>query len=363
MRDECLLIIVTYNQLSYTKACVESIRCHTGVAHRILVVDNVSTDGTREYLSALRDSGEIDVIFNSENKNWVGGVNQGVAVALEQGYRYACIMNNDLVVYPQWLERMVAVAESDERIGIVNPSWELPRRKTEDVAGWVRRCIEPRGTAWTEQDWVRGFCYLVKREVLEAIGGLDEAFAPGYYDDKDFSVRALRKGYLTVRADGAFVDHVENRTFTTQQRERLLAEKRTVFETRWGKSLNLFVALSPTDQDSDGRVREYLLVLLRDQNRLTCIETEPEFAPRHTECRVTGVPGMLAYPALITALLDNRRHSKKKHYDLILATPAMLRRLNSLPWLKGCYRILDITDETACRREIRVCKQIRHQEI
>jgi len=250
----------------------------------------------------------------------------------------------------------VAVAESDDRIGIVNPSWELPRRRPADVTDWVRRHIEPRGAAWIEQDWVRGFCFLVKRRVFEAIGGLDQAFAPGYCDDTDFSVRAVRKGFLTVRAEGAFVDHIENGTFTSVERRKLLEDKRAVFEARWGRKLNLFVALTPCGVAGDSRIRDLLLETLRDQNRVTGIQTVSGLLPRHTECRATTVSGALLYPAVLAALADNRRHSRKKHFDLIMASSAVAGFIRFIPRLGKKYRVVDIGDETACRQTLAVLK-------
>ena len=133
MRRTCLLVIVTHNQIGYIKGCLESVFATTQYPYRVLVIDNASTDGTGEYLRGLQREGRIDVIFNDVGRYWVGGINQGVEAVMAQGYDYACLMNDDLITYPGWLKRLVAVAESDDRIGIVNPSWELPRRRPADV--------------------------------------------------------------------------------------------------------------------------------------------------------------------------------------------------------------------------------------
>jgi len=95
------IIILTYNQLQYTKKCIESIFQNTRKPFELIVVDNGSTDGTVEYLeSEVRDRNRtvvIKIIKNSENKGFAGGNNQGIAAATGD---YILLMNNDVVVTP-----------------------------------------------------------------------------------------------------------------------------------------------------------------------------------------------------------------------------------------------------------------------
>jgi glycosyltransferase involved in cell wall biosynthesis len=95
------IIILTCNQLEYTKKCLESILQNTDGPYELIIVDNGSTDGTVEFLeSEISKKGEdvrIKIIKNNANKGFAGGNNQGMAVASGD---YILLMNNDVVVAP-----------------------------------------------------------------------------------------------------------------------------------------------------------------------------------------------------------------------------------------------------------------------
>jgi len=157
IKEECLLIIISFNRLSCTKMCIESIQKNTNYPVNILIIDNDSDSETINYLKKLQNKGEVDVIFNNENKGWIGGVNQG----LDYGdYKYYCVMNNDIIVYPHWLEQMIKVSEQDEDTGLVNPEWHVPKRYTNNRDRFIQDFILSQENNSIETDWVRGFCIL-----------------------------------------------------------------------------------------------------------------------------------------------------------------------------------------------------------
>ena len=93
------IVIVTHNQLLYTRLCLDSIRMRTDESHEIIVVDNASTDGTVEYLQSHPG---VKIIENSENRGYPAAANQGIAAA--KG-RQVLLINNDVVVTTGWLRR------------------------------------------------------------------------------------------------------------------------------------------------------------------------------------------------------------------------------------------------------------------
>src|SRR5439155_15330279 len=86
------IVVVTSNQLVYTKQCIESIRERTDEPYELIVVDNASTDGTIEYVRSLRD---VRLIANADNRGFPAAANQGVRVA---SGRQILLLNNDGVV-------------------------------------------------------------------------------------------------------------------------------------------------------------------------------------------------------------------------------------------------------------------------
>jgi glycosyltransferase involved in cell wall biosynthesis len=104
-----------YNQVDYTRQCVDSMIKHGLDLSRLVVVDNGSSDGTREYLSSLLLGGQI---FNKTNLGCGVAWNQG-ALALQA--EWTVVMNNDVLVCENWLENLISVAE-EKQLKIISPS-------------------------------------------------------------------------------------------------------------------------------------------------------------------------------------------------------------------------------------------------
>lgn len=184
MSRKTSIVVLTYNELSFTEQCLESIRAHTDPDHyELIVVDNASTDGTREWLTA--QSG-IKLLLNDDNKGFPAGCNQGVALA-EPG-NDILLLNNDTIVTENWLLGLQAALHSSDTVGAVGPitnyamynqSIPVSYSSLQEMHAFARTVSE---TA-LDQPYERrlkliGFCYLIKREALNQVGLLDERFTP-----------------------------------------------------------------------------------------------------------------------------------------------------------------------------------------
>ncbi len=109
------LTFACYNAVAYTKLCIESMIQHGTPLDRLVVVDNGSTDETRDYLSTLALGGRI---FNTQNLGCGVAWNQG---ALAQQAEWTIIMNNDVLVSPQWIENLIGTAEQLQ-LKIISPA-------------------------------------------------------------------------------------------------------------------------------------------------------------------------------------------------------------------------------------------------
>src|SRR5262249_9418047 len=114
------IVILTHNQLPFTRACIDSIRLLTDEAYELVFVDNGSTDGTPEYLKALSASDDrVTVILNSDNRGFPAGCNQGIKAS--RGTQ-VLLLNNDTVATTGWLARMLRTLHADPKVGLVGPS-------------------------------------------------------------------------------------------------------------------------------------------------------------------------------------------------------------------------------------------------
>jgi len=204
---QCDIIIPVLRRADITANCVESIRTHTRPDYNLIFIDNASDPETKSLLERLRSSmRNVEVIRNPENLGWVKAINQGIRSSASPT---VCVMNNDTVVRTDgWLERLIAVAESEPDIGLVNPNFAVK---------------EPRsigGSPFIEVDFCRGYCILIKRAVIDRIGAFDESYGLGYYDDDDYSLRAIRAGFRCVMVPAVHVEHLRDTTFSALFRER-----------------------------------------------------------------------------------------------------------------------------------------------
>lgn len=217
------VIVLTWNALEHTRRCAGSLLRHTDARHELIFVDNGSTDGTSDWLQALAaEQPRVRVILNGANLGFAGGNNVGLAAACGE---FAVLLNSDTVVTAGWLERLLRPALADPRVGLVGPV-------TNNVTGVQRladigydertlagldafaanRAADCAGRADAAL-WLVGFCLLIRRGVLERLGGLDTVFGQGNWEDTDYCLRAFLAGYRAVIAQDCFIHHVGSASF------------------------------------------------------------------------------------------------------------------------------------------------------
>src|SRR5581483_6415991 len=109
------IIVLTYNQLEYTRLCVDSLLRHTPQPFELIFVDNASSDGTVDFLRTIPNS---KLVSNHENLGFAGGNNQGLAIAEGD---FVVLLNNDAIVTPGWLDALLRPLERDPRLGFAGP--------------------------------------------------------------------------------------------------------------------------------------------------------------------------------------------------------------------------------------------------
>lgn len=217
------IIVLNWNGWEVTADCLKSLRQLDYPNVKVIVVDNASTDGSCEQLG--KNFPEVELMKNDRNLGFAGGNNVAIVRALKEGAEYILLLNNDTVVSPNFLERMIAVAGSDRRIGILNPKisyFDNPQRiwyagGTFSLwQGFARhtgkRAVDAaRYSKTREVSFITGCAFLIKAEVIAKIGLLDDRFFL-VCEDTDWSVRALNAGYKAVYVADAHILHRESYT-------------------------------------------------------------------------------------------------------------------------------------------------------
>lgn len=232
------IIIVTCNALEYTEACLESVERCTPQPHEVIVVDNGSTDGTRDY---LRRRLSVRLIESRQNRGFPAAANQ--ALRASRGDRFL-LLNNDVIVTPGWLERLNDALYSAPDVGLVGPcsnevsgpqrvqaGYSTPGELNSFATDWQTRHEGQR----QDVDRLVGFCLLMRKEVVERIGLLDERFGIGNFEDDDYCYRARLAGFRAVIARDCFVHHFGSATFKSSGTDypAILKRNHQLFLEKW----------------------------------------------------------------------------------------------------------------------------------
>lgn len=223
------ITIPLYNQLHYTKLCLESIARHTPDKAQVIIVDNASTDGTAEYLAGRKN---ISVISNYDNRGCSGAWNQGIAAAAEA--EWVVVLNNDVIVPPGWLGGLITAAQR-WRLDIVSPAVREGEHNY-DIDSYAHEYMSSMCSA-VRHGKAHGICFMVNRRVFEKIGGFDENFRIGQFEDKDFFLRATKAGFRLATAGCSFLHHFGSVTQDALRKNKTVKpyviENRAYFIKKW----------------------------------------------------------------------------------------------------------------------------------
>ena len=199
-----VVIVLSWNNKSLLQICLASLRQKTNYPYyHVVVVDNGSVDDSVSWIGTVFPW--VEVVALDRNYGFSIGNNKGIAYALEKfNPEYVLLLNNDTeIIKSDWLSRMVAVAEIHEQVGILGCELVyadgriqyIGTKLSEKGLTWLKPQNYPKLPALYDVDCVLGACFLIKRSVIDKIGGLDEGFSPFGHEESDFCLRARKAGY------------------------------------------------------------------------------------------------------------------------------------------------------------------------
>lgn len=245
------IVICVHDALPDVMACLESLLRTTMPPFRLVLIDDGSGAETRDYLAAFAADQTATLVRNETARGYTVAANQGLRLTSGE---FVVLLNSDTVLTSGWLDRLVACAESDPQIGMVGPlsntaSWQsVPSVLAEDgdwaenarpvgqtVEGMAHLIAQASPGVYPRIPFLNGFCILIRRKVITAVGLLDETtFPQGYGEENDFCVRARRAGFSMAVAGDAYLWHSQSRSFSHDERKRLVRASDAVILARYG---------------------------------------------------------------------------------------------------------------------------------
>jgi GT2 family glycosyltransferase len=238
------VIIVNWNAREDLRRCLESLYAEPKpqVAYEVWVVDNASDDGSAGMVAS--EFPQVQLVVNTENAGFSRANNQAIA---RTDSRYVFLLNSDAFLHPGALDQLAAYADAHPQAGIVGPKVLNPngslqfscRRFPSLGAGFFRNTylgrLFPHNKFARDYlmndfdhahdravDWVSGCAMLIRRDLLEQIGALDEGFYM-YCEDVDICQRAWEGGWEVVYAPQPVVTHAIGRS-SDKNADRMIIE-------------------------------------------------------------------------------------------------------------------------------------------
>jgi O-antigen biosynthesis protein len=214
------IVVIAYNHLDYTRQCIESIYRYTShLNFELITINNGSSDGTQEYFEELPNLKKI----NFEH-------NVGVCVAINCGFRiaegkYTMNVSNDIIVTWHWLDNLLTCMESSEKIGMAVPVCNAscnyqqinpPCKTIDEIQEFARIYNVSDPNKWEEKIKLSTYAGIYRTDLLMSLGGYDEDFNPGCYDDDAICFSIRRMGYKVIFAKDAFVHHFGAKSFNEE---------------------------------------------------------------------------------------------------------------------------------------------------
>ncbi len=255
MKQTTTVIIVSYNKRPYTELCLGSMLRAEPVPDQLIVVDNGSADGSVELLDErIRDQAmaagvDYTLIANYDNAGACTARNQALALARGE---YIAFADNDVAVRSRdWLAALGHTLDEQSDVGIAGPKLLFPFEPYNiqcagvaiSPSGRVEYCGrgQSRNTAeFSEPRTVQcltSACWVMRRELYEDIGDLDEVFNPAQYEDFDYCYRAREAGWEILYQPAAEMYHFENTTTDGSANLNfayVTIKHGAVFKQRWG---------------------------------------------------------------------------------------------------------------------------------
>jgi len=217
-------IIPIRNYKNQTFECIRDLKLANikGYINKIIVVDNASSDCSAEEIT--KNFPDIQVIKNKKNRGFAAAINQGIKIALKDNdLSFVLQLNNDTRLPKNFLQALVYTALTDKKIGLVAPALRHYQKETlfygmEGEINIKTGSVKHRNIKVIKSkkiinaQFVSGCCLLIKKDVLEKVGLLDERFFL-YLDDVDYCLSVQKAGFKTVLDPGVVISHKVSASF------------------------------------------------------------------------------------------------------------------------------------------------------
>lgn len=237
------VIVPIYNALNDIKTLIESLKINFNFTlGEIILIDDCSQSETNKYLTDIsKQYSQFTVLHNKENLGFIKTCNKGMKIAKND---IVILLNSDTKIPPKFVEKIIQCFKSNSKIGIASPisscsaSYYIPLEKGTSIEDINVKLDKKHQPAYPRILAAEGFCFCIRKQVIEQLGYLDEIYGKGYHEETDFALRAQNNGWENVLIDNLYVFHARQASFGSEERQKLLQQNDKIFKQRWGAYIN-----------------------------------------------------------------------------------------------------------------------------
>lgn len=231
-------VIPIYNALDDVKILFQSISENFNFdLGEIILVNDCSKSETTEFLEQFSKSNpQFQYFANEENLGFVKTCNKGMSIAKGD---IIVLLNSDTKLPKEFCERIIKCFESDEKIGIASPisassiTYYIPLPKNCTLEDMNQRLRAKHKCTYPLIPNAEGFCYCVRKQVIDQQGYLDTVWGKGYHEEVDYAFRAITNGWKNVLIDDLYVFHKAEASFGSKTRKQQIKQNNPEFKKRW----------------------------------------------------------------------------------------------------------------------------------
>jgi len=220
-----VVIVLNHNKKDDLLECLRSVRKSSGENREVVVVDNGSTDGSATAVSETFP--EVHLVQSPRNLGAPGGRNLGIDyISRNIRCRYVLFLDNDAMIHERCMGELTAALDQDSTAAIACPkTFREPGSDILFSAGirvkFATVSIFDRGSGKTDRgqydrleyvDACGAFAFLIRRDILDQVGGFEETFNPYGWEDVDLCLRAGEHGFKTLYVPNAVAYHKGGKT-------------------------------------------------------------------------------------------------------------------------------------------------------
>lgn len=235
-------VIPVYHALEELKACLQSLeQAEDFNRAEIILINDCPGSETADFLHQYAAGHKVRLFDNPQNSGFIKSCNKGMALAESP---IIVLLNTDTEVSKKLIRKFIDCFASNPQIACAAPlggsrieSAALPADvETADALVEVKAGNRP----YLKTLVPLGFCFGIRRSVVEEIGGFDEVFGKGYCEENDLSCRALQAGYINVVMANAYVWHKGAASFGRKEAEQRIKQNKKILDARWSSFLHSY---------------------------------------------------------------------------------------------------------------------------